>query len=36
MRLTRRALEGEAIRDGIELADRTLNELSRCLKDDRG
>jgi transcription-repair coupling factor (superfamily II helicase) len=36
MRLTRRAVEGENVRDGIELADRTLNELSRCLKDDQG
>jgi transcription-repair coupling factor (superfamily II helicase) len=34
MRLTRRALEGEMIRDGIELADKTLDELSRCLKDE--
>jgi transcription-repair coupling factor (superfamily II helicase) len=34
MRLTRRAGEGEPVRDGIELADRMLAELSKCLRDD--
>ncbi|HEX4338584.1 MAG TPA: transcription-repair coupling factor [Polyangiaceae bacterium] len=33
MRLTRRAGEGEAMRDGIQLADRMLDELSGCMKD---
>src|SRR5262249_11570024 len=32
MRLTRRAGEGEGIRDGIQLADRMLSELAGCLK----
>jgi transcription-repair coupling factor (superfamily II helicase) len=31
-RLTRRALEQEDLSDGLALADRMLNELSRCLK----
>ena len=33
MRLSRRALPGESFRDGIALADRALEDLSRCLKD---
>jgi transcription-repair coupling factor (superfamily II helicase) len=33
MRLTRRAVDGETYRDGIELADRMLAELADCLKD---
>jgi transcription-repair coupling factor (superfamily II helicase) len=32
-RLTRRAGEAEAVSDGLVLADRMLNELSKCLKD---
>ncbi len=32
-RLTRRALETEAVSDGLVLADRMLNELARCLRD---
>jgi transcription-repair coupling factor (superfamily II helicase) len=32
-RLTRRAGEGEALSDGLVLADRMLSELSKCLKD---
>jgi len=31
-RLTRRALEGEALADGLVLADRMMNELEKCLK----
>jgi transcription-repair coupling factor (superfamily II helicase) len=31
-RLTRRALETEALADGLVLADRMLNELARCLR----
>ncbi|MEO6600356.1 MAG: TRCF domain-containing protein, partial [Polyangiaceae bacterium] len=33
-RLTRRAGEAEAISDGLVLADRMLDELSKCLKSD--
>jgi transcription-repair coupling factor (superfamily II helicase) len=33
MRLTRRVLATESFRDGIALADRALEDLSRCLKD---
>lgn len=33
MRLTRRAIDGESFRDGIDLADRMLHELSECQKD---
>ncbi|HEY8944318.1 MAG TPA: transcription-repair coupling factor, partial [Polyangiaceae bacterium] len=32
-RLTRRALENEPLADGLVLADRMLNELTRCLKE---
>ena len=34
MRLTRRAGDGEGMRDGIQLADRMLSELASCTKDD--
>ena len=34
MRLTRRATEVEQFRDGIQLADRALSELAKCLRDD--
>jgi transcription-repair coupling factor (superfamily II helicase) len=33
MRLTRRAGDGEGMRDGLQLADRMLNELAACTKD---
>jgi transcription-repair coupling factor (superfamily II helicase) len=33
MRLTRRAGDGEGMRDGLQLADRMLSELATCLKD---
>jgi transcription-repair coupling factor (superfamily II helicase) len=32
-RLTRRALETEALSNGLVLADTMLDELSKCLKD---
>ncbi len=34
MRLTRRVADGESFRDGLQLADRALSELARCLRDD--
>jgi transcription-repair coupling factor (superfamily II helicase) len=34
MRVGRRVLDGESFRDGIELADRALDELASCLRDE--
>jgi len=34
MRVGRRVLDGELFRDGIELADRALDELTACLRDE--
>jgi hypothetical protein len=34
MRLTRRATDREPFRDGIQLADRALSELSHCMRDE--
>jgi len=35
MRLTRKPAKGEPVRDGIELADRMLAELARCVRDEK-
>jgi transcription-repair coupling factor (superfamily II helicase) len=36
MRLTRRTRDGESFRDGIDLVDRMLTELSTCRRDESG